>query len=61
MKRRVRKGAIAQVMATTISAVSSINRGNDGQLASAVELALEGLFLARKIGKDTEGGETIYG
>jgi magnesium chelatase subunit I len=34
---------------------------NDGQLASAIELALEGLFLARKIGKDTEGGETIYG
>jgi magnesium chelatase subunit I len=34
---------------------------NDGQLASAIELALEGLFLARKIGKDTADGETIYG
>jgi len=26
-----------------------------------MELALEGLYLARKIGKDTEGGETVYG
>jgi magnesium chelatase subunit I len=34
---------------------------NDGQRAGAVELALEGLYLARKIGKDTDGSETIYG
>ncbi len=33
----------------------------DGERACAIELALEGLFLARKIGKDTEGGETVYG
>jgi magnesium chelatase subunit I len=33
----------------------------DGQRACAIELALEGLFLARKIGKDTDGSETIYG
>ncbi len=33
----------------------------DGQRAAAVELALEGLFLARKIGKDTVAGETVYG
>ncbi|WP_435771880.1 magnesium chelatase [Nocardioides sp. SYSU DS0651] len=33
----------------------------DGERAAAVELALEGLFLARKIGKDSDGGETIYG
>ncbi len=33
----------------------------DGQRACAVELALEGLFLARKIGKDTDGAETVYG
>jgi magnesium chelatase subunit I len=34
---------------------------NDGQRAGAVELALEGLYLARKVGKDTDGSETIYG
>ncbi len=33
----------------------------DGDRACAIELALEGLFLARKIGKDTDGSETIYG
>jgi magnesium chelatase subunit I len=34
---------------------------SDGERAGAVELALEGLFLARRISKDTAGGETVYG
>ncbi len=34
---------------------------DDGSRASAIELALEGLFLARKISKDTDGAETVYG
>ena len=34
---------------------------NDGERAGAVELALEGLYLARRIGKDTGDGETVYG
>ena len=34
---------------------------NDGQRAGAIELALEGLYLSRKVGKDTDGSETIYG
>ena len=34
---------------------------NDGQRACAIELALEGLYLARRIGKDTDGAETVYG
>jgi magnesium chelatase subunit I len=34
---------------------------NDGERAGAVELALEGLYLARRIGKDIEGGEVVYG
>ncbi|WP_370618466.1 magnesium chelatase [Mumia sp. Pv 4-285] len=34
---------------------------DDGERASAIELALEGLYLARKIGKDSAGGETVYG
>jgi magnesium chelatase subunit I len=33
----------------------------DGQRAGAIELGLEGLYLARKISKETGGGETIYG
>ncbi|MFF1573623.1 sigma 54-interacting transcriptional regulator [Leifsonia sp. NPDC058292] len=32
-----------------------------GEQAAAVELALEGLYLARKVGKDTDGIETVYG
>ena len=38
-----------------------IGATNDGQRAGAIELALEGLYLARKIGKDSDGAETIYG
>ncbi|GAA4711303.1 magnesium chelatase [Nocardioides conyzicola] len=34
---------------------------NDGQRAGAIELALEGLYLSRKVGKDTDGSETVYG
>jgi magnesium chelatase subunit I len=38
-----------------------LGAGNDGQRAAAIELALEGLFLARKISKDSDAGERIYG
>jgi magnesium chelatase subunit I len=34
---------------------------NEGQKAGAVELALEGLYLARRIGKESGAGETVYG
>jgi len=34
---------------------------NDGERAGAIELALEGLYLARKVAKETDGGEAIYG
>ena len=34
---------------------------NDGERACAIELALEGLYLARKVDKDSAGGETVYG
>ena len=34
---------------------------DDGSRAGAVELALEGLFLARRIGKESSAGETTYG
>ncbi len=34
---------------------------NDGERAGAIELALEGLFLAQKVSKDTADGETVYG
>jgi magnesium chelatase subunit I len=38
-----------------------LGAGNDGERACAIELALEGLYLARRIGKDTDGAETVYG
>jgi magnesium chelatase subunit I len=38
-----------------------LDAADDGQRAGAIELALEGLYLARKIGKDTDGSETVYG
>ena len=34
---------------------------SEGARANAIELALEGLFLSRKIAKDSGEGETIYG
>jgi magnesium chelatase subunit I len=34
---------------------------NDGERAGAIELALEGLYLARRIGKDSDGSEVVYG
>ncbi|MGB3186732.1 MAG: sigma 54-interacting transcriptional regulator [Ornithinimicrobium sp.] len=39
-----------------------LGAAGDGQRASAIELALEGLYLARKISKETaDTGETLYG
>jgi magnesium chelatase subunit I len=32
-----------------------------GEKAAGLELALEALYLSRKIGKDTDGIETVYG
>jgi magnesium chelatase subunit I len=34
---------------------------SDGQRAGAIELALEGLYLARRVSKESGGGEAIYG
>jgi magnesium chelatase subunit I len=39
----------------------ALDADSDGQQAAAIELALEGLYLARKVGKDTDGNETVYG
>ena len=38
-----------------------LGAANDGQRAGAIELALEGLYLARRISKESGGGETVYG
>lgn len=38
-----------------------IDAFNDGERACAIELALEGLYLARRVGKETDGRETVYG
>ena len=40
---------------------SALDATSDGERAAAVELALEALYLSRKIGKDTDGIETVYG
>jgi magnesium chelatase subunit I len=34
---------------------------NDGERAGAIELALEGLYLAQKVSKDSADGEVLYG
>ncbi|GAA4679730.1 magnesium chelatase [Frondihabitans cladoniiphilus] len=34
---------------------------SDGQRAGAIELALEGLYLSRRVSKETGGGEAVYG
>jgi magnesium chelatase subunit I len=41
--------------------VERLDARSDGERAAALELALEGLYLARKVGKDTDGDETVYG
>ena len=38
-----------------------VGAASTGERASALELALEGLFLAKRIGKDTDGVRTLYG
>jgi len=34
---------------------------SDGERAAAVELALEALYLAKRIDKTSDDGETVYG
>ncbi|MDO5710488.1 MAG: magnesium chelatase [Micrococcales bacterium] len=38
-----------------------LGANTDGERAAAIELALEGLYLARRISKDSDGDETVYG
>ena len=38
-----------------------LGASTEGERASAVELALEGLYLARRIAKESADGETVYG
>ncbi|MGB7817120.1 MAG: magnesium chelatase [Ornithinibacter sp.] len=38
-----------------------LGASTEGEMASAIELALEGLYLARRISKDSADGETVYG
>jgi magnesium chelatase subunit I len=41
--------------------IERLTASDDGERAGAIELALEGLYLARRIGKESGGGETVYG
>ncbi|MDO5697944.1 MAG: magnesium chelatase [Dermatophilus congolensis] len=48
--------------ATTYDDVATrVGGEGEGHRAAAIELALEGLYLAKRIGKDTEGPDTVYG
>jgi magnesium chelatase subunit I len=38
-----------------------LGAGSEGERAAALELALEALYLAKKIDKNTGDGETVYG
>lgn len=38
-----------------------VSAASAGERASALELALEGLYLAKRIGKDSDGSRTVYG
>ena len=40
---------------------SRLGAANEGQRAAAIELALEGLYLARRISKESDDEETVYG
>ena len=48
-----------------MSAVAEIQQRldahSDGQRAAAIELALEALYLAKRIDKVSDEGETVYG
>ena len=46
---------------STTTSATGCDATNDGQRAGAIELALEGLYLARKISKESGGGEIVYG
>jgi magnesium chelatase subunit I len=41
--------------------LAAIPDGPPGPIAAAIELALESLYLTRKLGKDIEDGRTVYG
>jgi magnesium chelatase subunit I len=43
------------------SITARLGAQSDGQRAAAVELALEALYLAKRIDKVTGEGETVYG
>lgn len=47
--------------ATYDEVAARLGATSSGQRASAIELALEGLYLARRIAKESGDGETIYG
>ncbi|MGH3937932.1 MAG: magnesium chelatase [Pseudonocardiaceae bacterium] len=49
---------VLQEVATRLGACIG---GPPGPIAAAVELALESLYLTRKLGKDAENGRTVYG
>ena len=62
-----RAGVLREVLAAVpeVPAIAEIQKRleakRDGQRAAAVELALEALYLAKRIDKVSSEGETVYG
>ncbi|MFC7400740.1 sigma 54-interacting transcriptional regulator [Citricoccus sp. GCM10030269] len=50
-----------EIAARLAGADSETSAASDGQRAGAIELALEGLYLARELSKESGDGETVYG
>ena len=55
-------GATPSRLTATYEAVfAAMDATSTGERAAAMELALEGLYLAKRIGKDSDGSATVYG
>nr|WP_272902297.1 AAA family ATPase [Brevibacterium daeguense] len=53
--------AAGQVQTLYDQICARLSAGSEGRRAGAIELALEGLYLARRISKESADGDTVYG
>ena len=59
--RELLDGLPSEAADTFAEVEQRLGASDEGQRACAAELALEGLYLARRISKDTDGAQTVYG
>ena len=57
----VEKPKLGPLLPVIDAIAERLDAHGDGQRAAAVELALEGLYLAKRIDKSSDEGETVYG